>query len=167
MTVPLPLPGPVASAPRLPGSALVADPPEQGPSFLPFLVCLHSLWGEAVNHPEDAPPLEGRSHDDLKRVGCGTVDAADLRAVLDLVEDIDGIGVAQQDAEDVTGALFQIYISVSVRMCFTLPRRFCRGNALHVGYTGLQILVRGVSCQSRVFSPVPRAGLTGPGSRNR
>ena len=82
---------------RSTGSALVADaaqelaraPASPLSSSTPF-------GGGAVHHAHHAAALLGRGHERLDRAGGGAEHLADLGALLDRVQQVDGIGTAQQ-----------------------------------------------------------------------
>lgn len=85
------------------GLFLVTYLPQEGLSQFGALSILHPAGGGAVDHPQDATPLFALGDDRLAGVGGGAEDPADLGAVLDGVEDVDGIGLFQEYDEAVAG----------------------------------------------------------------
>src|SRR6185369_17638823 len=125
----------------------------------PVPVSFHPLWRTAVDHAEDSPPLEGGSNNYLKRVGRSAVNVANLRAVLDLVENIYGIGIAQQDTEDMACtdrlqggyASFYQLIVVPLRPDQAWPARLGKGDSeTSLGHRGSDDLVQILSCLDKV-----------------
>ena len=66
-----------------------------------------SFGFQAVDDTEYAPALVSFGDDNFEWVRGGGVDAADFRRVLDLVEDVDGVGVFQEDDEGVSAGEFE------------------------------------------------------------
>src|SRR5574341_1136829 len=84
-------------------SEFVADLSQEVPPGRDVLGALHPLGREAIHDPHHPPTLRRSRHDDLDRVRRGTVDGADLLALLHGVQDVDGIRVLQDQDEEVAG----------------------------------------------------------------
>jgi hypothetical protein len=89
---------------QLAPSAFVADLAEKVPALLTVCPRLNPFRREAIDHAEDAGTLGGGADHDLEGVRRSAEDPADLGTALYLVQHVNGIGVAQQNAKDVARA---------------------------------------------------------------
>ncbi|CDZ91925.1 hypothetical protein RHRU231_90010 [Rhodococcus ruber] len=93
-----------APRPLSPPSELVADRPQQGLAVGDIGARLHAHGRVSVDHPGDAPTEIGLGDDDLDRVGRGAEDAADLRYLLQRVQEVHRVPVLDEHEERVTRA---------------------------------------------------------------
>ena len=85
-------------------SKLVADLSQETATDLHVFGGFDSLGRAAVDHTEDGAALLGLGQDHFDRVGRGAEDVADLEAVADAAEQVDRVGLADQQDEAVESA---------------------------------------------------------------
>src|SRR5437899_11464174 len=91
--------GAQAGVARSPGSELVAELAQQALSRLDVGFGFDALAPRAIHDAENPAPAPGVGHDDFRRVGRRTVDAANLRHRLDGVQDVDWESAGHEDDE--------------------------------------------------------------------
>src|SRR5690242_10044690 len=75
---------------------LVSDFADELVAAFAVVVGLYTSGRTSVDNSEDTSSLFGLNHDDLDRVGRGAKNCADLEAIANAVQQIDGISVANQ-----------------------------------------------------------------------
>src|SRR3990172_4083799 len=84
-------------------SELVADRAQKLLALLRVRRTFYTLRGVAIYDAQHTPALLALRHYDFHGIGRGAVDGADLEAVLDAAQHVDGVALAEQHHEEVPG----------------------------------------------------------------